>query len=286
MKLSLVILIIFLCCNLVFSQEDTLSVKQITLKDGSKLIGRIISSDANEIEFKTSSGVEMKIKQELIQKIQDVELEVETTSESKPGAYQVGDHELLLMPTAYTMQSGQSYLSNYELFFLNYSYAPGNSTHISAFTLFPITKEFIETLTFGVKQKYLNNESVKAALWTSYTPKISLLTFGTVLSFGSGPDGLHVGISTANSLDADNSSDSWELIYMAGYRLDTSRKISLIFEYTNFSSAVDENFNGLLSLGIRFRGQNITWDLAGIRPLESTEGLFLIPLLKATFLFD
>jgi hypothetical protein len=193
---------------------------------------------------------------------------------------------LLLMPTAYTMQSGQSYLSNYELFFLNYSYAPSNSTHISAFTLFPITKEFIDTFTFGVKQKYLNNESVKAALWGTYTPKISVLTFGTVLSFGSGPDGLHVGISTANSLDTDNSSDSWELIYMAGYRLDTSRKISLILEYTNFSSAVDQNFNGLLSLGIRFRGQNITWDLAGIRPLESAEDLFLIPLLKATFLFD
>ena len=283
-------LIIFLCCSFVFSQEDTLRVKQITLKDGSQLIGRITSEDAEGIQFKTSSGVEMKIKRELIEKIQDVELEVETAAEPRPGAYQVGDHELLLMPTGYTMQVKQSYLTNYELFFLNYSYAPTNSTHISVFTLFPIAKEFIETLTFGVKQQYINSESVKAALWGTYTPKVTGLTVGTVLSFGSGPDGLHVGISAANSLDPENDSDSdsdkWELIYMAGYRFDTSRKISLILEYTNFSSAVDQDFNGLLSFGIRFRGQSITWDLAGIRPLESTGDFFLFPLLKATFLFD
>jgi hypothetical protein len=287
MKLSLVILIIFLCCSLVFSQEDTLRVKQITLKDGSQLIGRITAEDTEKIKFKTSSGVEMEIKRDLIEKIQDVELEVETVAESRPGAYQVGDHELLLMPTGYTMQARQSYLTNYELFFLNYSYAPTNSTHISAFSLFPITKDFLETFTFGVKQQFLNSESVKAALWGTYTPKISGLTFGTVFSIGSGPDGLHLAISAANSLDReDSNSDKWEWIYMAGYRLDISQKISLIAEYTNFSAAVEEDFNGLISFGVRFRGESITWDLAGIRPLEGTGDFFLFPLLKATFLFD
>ncbi len=32
-----------------------------------------------------------------------------------------GDHELMLQPTAYTMPAGTSYLTDYELFFLNYT---------------------------------------------------------------------------------------------------------------------------------------------------------------------
>jgi len=261
-------------------------IKRITLKDGSELIGQIVEEDADKIRFKTSGGVEMEINRDLIEKIEDLEPKVEAVSEISKGKYQVGDHELLIMPTAYTMEDGQAYFSNYELFILNFSYAPTSSTHISVLMLFPIVSEFVETISFGVKQKYLNSEIVKGALWATYTPKPSLVTIGTVFSIGSGPDGFHAGISMANSLEReDENKDKWEWIYMFGYRVDVSQKISLVAEYTNFSAAVEENFNGLLSLGVRFRGVNNTWDLAGIRPLESTGDFIFFPLLKATFLF-
>ena len=203
--------------------------------------------------------------------------------------YQPGDHELLFMPTAYTMNAGQSYITDYELIFLNYSYAPTNTTHISAFSLFPITKDFIDFFTLGVKQQYLNVESVRAAAWATFTPKVSVVTLGTVFSIGSKPTGLHLGISMANSLErTDDKRDSWELIYMAGYRHDFSRKVGMIVEYTNFSTAVDNSFGGMISLGVRFKGENIVWDLAGIRPVQPTDDfeLLLFPLLKATFLID
>ena len=202
--------------------------------------------------------------------------------------YQVGDHELMIMPTACTMNAGQSYLTDYELVFLNYSYAPTNTTHISAFTLFPITSDFLETFTFGAKQQYLNVESVKAAAMATYTPKSSIVTIGTVFSIGGKPTGLHLGFSLANSLDRnDDEKDKWEVIYMAGYRHDVSKKIGLMVEYTNFSTAIENKFGGLISLGVRFKGENITWDLAGVRPLGSTDSnLILAPLLKATVLFD
>ena len=198
--------------------------------------------------------------------------------------YQVSDHELLLMPTAYTMEQGKSYLTNYELFLLNYTYAISPSTHLGVFTLFPITKDFLETFTLGAKQKYLNSDFIKAALWTTYTPKISGLTLGTVFSFGKATHGLHLGISTASEFET--SKKHWELVYMLGYRYDFSKKLSLLAEYTNFSSFIKEDFNGLISIGIRFRGESISWELAGIRPLESTGDLLFFPLLKATFLFD
>jgi hypothetical protein len=202
--------------------------------------------------------------------------------------YQTGDHELFIMPTAYTMEAGKSYFSDYELIFINYTYAVTNTTHLSAFSLFPVTKDFLETFTFGAKQQYLNNEAFKAALWATFTPKSSITTFGTVFSIGKNPDGLHLGVSIANSLEReDSNAGQWEWVYMAGYRFDVSQKISLMVEYENSSSAVEGDFGGLLSFGIRFRGESISWDLAAVRPLESTDSdLLFLPLLKATFLID
>ncbi|MEJ2635945.1 MAG: hypothetical protein P8184_11710 [Calditrichia bacterium] len=196
------------------------------------------------------------------------------------GEYRVGDHELLLMPTGYTMPKGQSYFSDYELFLLNYTYAVTPRTHAGVFTLFPITDDFLETFTVGVKQNYYRAEKAAFAVWATFTPKISGLTLGNVFSLGKPSNSLHLGISAATEVD----DEGWEFIYMVGYRRDVSRKVSLIAEYTNFSSFVEEDFNGMISLGLRFRSEDISWELAGVRPLESTGDLLFVPLLKATIL--
>jgi hypothetical protein len=198
--------------------------------------------------------------------------------------YQVGDHELLLMPTAYTMESGQSYFSDYELVFLNYTYAVTPSTHLGIFTLFPITGTFLETVTLGAKQQYLSGDVLSCALWVSYTPKVSGVTVGNVFSFGKPSHGLHIGVATGSSFEENT--EEWPLIIMAGYRVDISNKLSFLAEYTNVKAAIEEGFNGLLSIGIRFRGESISWELGGIRPLESTGSFLFAPLLKATFLID
>ncbi|MDA3812893.1 MAG: hypothetical protein PF570_01440, partial [Candidatus Cloacimonetes bacterium] len=44
--------------------------------------------------------------------------------------YKVGDHELCVMPTAYTMPAGSTYFTDYELLFLNFTFAPTNRTHV------------------------------------------------------------------------------------------------------------------------------------------------------------
>ena len=198
--------------------------------------------------------------------------------------YQVGDHELLIMPTAYTMEAGQSYFSDYELVFLNYTYAVTPSTHLGIFTLFPITKDFLETVTLGAKQKYIDSEFIKSAVWITYTPKVSGLTIGNVLSFGKPSHGFHLGLATASSFEEQT--EEWPLIIMLGYRVDISGSLSFLAEYTNAQASIEEGFNGLLSLGIRFRGESISWELGGIRPLESTGDFLFFPLLKATFLID
>lgn len=196
--------------------------------------------------------------------------------------YRPGDHELLLMPTAYTMEKGSLYFSDYELFFLNLNMAVTSRTHIGLFTLFPITNSFIESLTFGFKQNYLRQEYINSSLWATYTLESSGLTFGNVLSMRSNTKSLHLGIGGMKNLDSAD--DDIEFIYMLGCNLDVSRKFSLIGEYTNFSTLLENYFNGLISVGFRFRGESIAWDIGGTRPLEETGEFLFFPLLKATIL--
>lgn len=198
--------------------------------------------------------------------------------------YKPGDHELLIMPTAYTMDSGDFYFSDWELFFLNAAYAPTPSTHVGLFMLFPITSDFVKTITLGVKQKYLDFDGFKAAAWATYTPDAKDgLTVGNVFSIGKNTHGLHLGIAGASAFDDEDT--GWELVFLVGYRYDVSQKVGLIAEYTNAKSGIDEGFDGVISIGVRFIGESMSWDLAGVRPLESTGDFLFFPLLKATFLF-
>ena len=82
--------------------------------------------------------------------------------------YHVGDHELFLMPTAYTMPKGTFYFSDYELVFLNFTAAPFNGIHVGVFTLFPITSDFLNTLTFGIKQNYYQSHNFGSAVFGSF----------------------------------------------------------------------------------------------------------------------
>jgi hypothetical protein len=198
--------------------------------------------------------------------------------------YRVGDHELLFMPTAYTMNKGSAYFADYELFFLNFTYAPTSVTHLGVFTLFPVTDEFLETATFGLKQNLVHNPGIADAVWLTYTPKGSLFTIGNVLSAGKPTHGLHLAISTMTDLNQSNA--EWFVVYMLGYRYDLSGKTSLLLEYMNAQILMDKvDFNGLLSIGIRFRSESVAWEIGGFRPLEDTGDLFLLPLIKGTFLF-
>jgi hypothetical protein len=198
--------------------------------------------------------------------------------------YRVGDHELIFMPTAYTMEKGSSYFSDYELFFLNFTYAPTSTTHVGLFTLFPVTSEFLETTTLGLKQNLMRGPSVADAVWATYTPKGAGFTIGNVVSIGKASNGLHLGISEVTDLNEEDA--DWFTVYLVGYRYDLSRKTSLLLEYMNAQVLMDEvDFNGLISIGFRFHSESLSWEIGGFRPLEETGDFFLFPIIKGTFMF-
>ncbi len=198
--------------------------------------------------------------------------------------YHPGDHELLLMPTAYTMPKGGSYFSDYELFFLNYTIAVTRTTHIGALTLFPITKDFLDYLTLGIKQQYFQNSNFAGAFWGTYTPKNAMGTFGNVFSIGNEALSGHLALS---ALFNPSNNNKTFFVFMLGVRRGLSEKFSFMLEYTNSGTAIEEGSSGgLLSVGVRFTGESVAWDIAGLKLFEDTGDLLFIPLLKATVYFD
>lgn len=196
--------------------------------------------------------------------------------------YEAGDHELLLMPTAYTMPKGGKYFSNYELFFLNLAAAPTDRTHLAVFTLFPIHTDFLRTISFGIKQNYLRREKIQSAGWFAYNFESKGVSIGNVVSLGQKKRSLYLGITALTAEDVDK----FEFLYMIGLRLGSERSDFMI-EFENTNTLIEDDFNGILTFGFRFRGETITWDLAGVRPLwENTGNFLMFPLVKATIYFE
>jgi hypothetical protein len=195
--------------------------------------------------------------------------------------YRKGDHELLIMPTAYTMPAKMSYFTDYELFFLNYTYAATSSTHISGLVMFPITSEFIDTFSIGAKQRLYQNEVTSVAAWGSFTLKSKTFMGGMVISAGSRKANFHLSVGTISP-----ESESWETLYMLGVKVHTSETFAFILEYANMQEGFENEFGGLFTIGGRFIGESIAWDFGGIRPMGDSGDIFLFPLLKATVFFE
>ncbi|HNX00603.1 MAG TPA: hypothetical protein PLE74_01815 [Candidatus Cloacimonadota bacterium] len=194
------------------------------------------------------------------------------------------DQSLLFMPTAYTMPKGTSALTDYEVLVLQYSYAATDHLHLSAVSVFPVTKDALRTLTVGMKQNFFRKGKVQSAGWFSFTPDsaIRAISFGDVVSYGTPERSAHAAVAFGSNLHDKISS----AVLMGGVTTSMSERVNFIAEFTTTTEALKDNYTGLLSLGVRFNGKSTSWDLGGFRPLSGDSGdLLLVPYLKATFVF-
>jgi hypothetical protein len=192
--------------------------------------------------------------------------------------YNVGDHELLFMPTAATMPKDSSYIASYELILLNYTYAVTGRTHISALMMFPITVDAFETFSIGIKQNYYRSEIFQGAVFGSFTFKGKTYSIGNVFSFGKEKFNAHIGLGYFNT-EENNLGNT---VYMIGVKGKISRKISLIAEL----EGSDKGSSNLISFGVRFTGETLFFDLGGFRPTSGYSGdLIMFPFVKGSFLF-
>ncbi len=203
-------------------------------------------------------------------------------SAQEADGYMPGDQSLMLLPTAYTMPRGSSSLTNYEVLVLQYAYAPTNSTHISGMSVMPFFEGFEKSITLGAKQRYLKKGYVQSAVFISLTPDSQVFSAGNVLSIGRPAQSLHLG-----ALYAWNNEEGMDSpVIFAGVRKDLGRKVAIMFEYGTVIDELSDDLDAIVSFGFRFKGNNIAWDLGGIRPTGvSTDDLYFFPVIKATFEF-
>lgn len=213
------------------------------------------------------------------------------TAQSPEAGFNAADQSVMLLPTAYTMPAGTHALTSFEILLLQYSYSVTDRLHASAGMVFPITTDMIETFSFGGKFRYLDLGKLQASAWASLTPKSSLLTAGSVFSYGNPNSSLHLAAALVGNLD-DN--DQRVLFGLGGIQR-LSDRVQLLGEViflpqTEWLEEDNEEtvtgYDPIALLGFRFKGQKISWDLGGARTLSEDMGdVIAIPFLKATFLF-
>lgn len=214
---------------------------------------------------------------------------VTALSADNAAQFLAADQSLMTLPTAYTMPKGRSALTNFELVLMQYSYAITDRAHLSAAMVFPFNKDMIKTFSAGGKYNYYRGDKLQAALWGSYTPDPAVGTLGNIFSYGNPKLSGHLITAGVANL---RESEVRMLIGLGGI-VSLSPRVSLIGEsYYVPGNVIDiegeDELNDdikIILMGVRFRGDKISWDLGAGRPLEDMGDILALPFVKATFMF-
>lgn len=205
--------------------------------------------------------------------------------------YNVGNHDLFLMPTAYTIPKDSFYFANYELIFIGLTYGLTNSTQIGVFSFFPLTTSmFTESFSLAFKQNYFESDNWAASLTGTYLIQHNRFAFGNVITYKIIPENLHTSFNllyTKFSADNIDIKSNNNIALMLGFEYYIKNKNSLILEYLNvFENNKMKNSTGIIVFGYRLRTSQIAWDFGAIRPLYNYESSFIaFPFIKATVVF-
>ena len=275
MKTSFLFAFIILFGSVCFAQEDMLRVKQITLKDGSELVGRIIDENYTEISFITNSGVEMKIKRELIQEIKDIEMEEHGGKLRRVDPNQT---RLLFSPTGRPLKQGKGYFSVYEIFFPMVSFGLTDFLAMSGgMSLFPGADE--QLIYLAPKVNLLNQENFALSggvLYMTITDESAGIAYG-VATFGKSSGAFTLGLGWG-FVEGDFSSKP---MIVLGGEVQLSGSTKLITE--NWLPPGDNG--AIISFGIRFFGSNLAADFGLITSTEASDGFPFLPWLGFAYNF-
>ena len=202
--------------------------------------------------------------------------------------YEPADQSLLLLPTAYTMPKGTSALTNYELAVFQYAYALSDRLHLSAAMVFPIHKEVFKTFSAGIKLNYLQIDQLQSSLNFAVNPHFRVMNLGNTISYGSAKTNLHLNVGLVLNEDSVLEDIDGDYIYYGGLGFidNVSKRTAVIVEYALGAGNDDSDAESIVALGLRFKGQRISWDLGAIRPVSADMDDFIaLPFIKATVMF-
>ena len=263
----------FVCLHAVHAQEDTSATKKphrIILKDGSEVIGTIEAEDSSQVEFKTLSGVSMRIPRGQIKEFERL------SGEIVGGEYKRFDPNhtrLFFAPTARPLKQGQGYFSAYQIFFP--FVAVGVTDFLSlagGISLIPGAKEQIYYLAPKLTPLHLENIDVSAGVL--YINATGTDFSGVGIVYGVGTYGKQDAALTAGlGWGFAQGEVSNKPILMLGGELRISNSIKLLTE--NWIPPGTDVF--LYSFGIRFFGESLAADLGLIGSSKGLNGFPFIP---------
>jgi len=243
-----------------FSQIDSSIVASISLNDGTELRGFIIAENDSAIDFRTISGINMKIKKNLVD---DISLSKGEIFEGKFQRYDPNRTRLFFGPTARTVEQGKGYFSAYEIFIPFLAVGVTDFLMLSGgVSLIPGAEE--QLIYLGPKVRFLNLDNFSLAGGIIYA-HVEDVDFGVaygVTTIGSERYSFTVGVGYGY--------EDWEFsdspVLMLGGEIQASNSIKFLTE----NWIIPSSETGLISFGIRFFGDNLAADF-GL--MTTTEGM-------------
>jgi hypothetical protein len=251
----------------VISELDTLKIVKITLTDNSVLIGKILQQSDSLVIFKSTAGLVVELKPELIKETEYLKGEIQN---GKYVRYDPSGSRLFFSSTARTPKAGSGYFSVYELLFPFFSISATDFLMISGgMSIVPGASGQI--IFIAPKIRFFNSENFCAAggiLYINIPDDVDdvILGYG-VVTLGTQRAGFTIGYGSNIS---GNSDEDLAGILILGGDVQLSNSVKLISE--NYIPIGIEGGSLLYSFGIRFFGDNLSADLGFFGVTEETEG--------------
>lgn len=254
---------------------DSTKIQVITLRDGSSLVGRIVSVRADSVDFQMGIGrVPVAIR------------DIREISETEAGRMHDGQYwfpnpnatRLFFAPSGQMLKRGEGYFADYELFFPGIAYGVTDNISIGGgVSLFPTGLD---------NQVYYFTPKVGMSFGEQVHLAAGLLLAGTQGETG----GVGYGVGTFGDSDASatiglgygfaGGKIERRPVAMLGGEKRVSRRIALVTE--NYLLPISED-NLVYSFGIRFMGEKLTTDLAIFN--VSGSGIIGFPYVDFVFRF-
>lgn len=254
---------------------DSTKIQVITMRDGSSLVGRIVSVRADSVDFQTGVG-RMQVAIGDIREIRETD-----SSRMHDGTYWFPNPNatrLFFAPTGQMLKKGEGYFADYELFFPGVAYGITDNISIGGgVSIFPAgLDEQIYFVTPKVGMSFGEQVHLAAGLLVAGT---SGGTGGVGYAVGTLGDGDASGTIGLGYGFAGGDIESKPLVMLGGEKR-ISRRLALVTE--NYLLPISED-NLVYSFGVRFMGEKLTTDLAIFN--VSGSGVIGLPYVDFVFRF-
>jgi hypothetical protein len=249
---------------------DSTHMQIVTLRDGSKLVGRITAVGGDTVTFQSAVGT-LAVAAVNIDRVQEL-----VSSSMKDGEYwfpNPNSTRLFFAPSGRMLARGEGYVSDYEVFFPGFAVGVSDNFSVGGgMSLFPAGVDqqlYYFTPKIGGEVKKDVNLAIGALILGGLGTES---TAGIVYGVGTfGPPDLSItaglGYGFAGTTVAKNP------VAMLGGEWRVSQRIGLVTE--NYLIPNTEYVSPLFSYGVRLMGEKLTVDLALFNASHSGTGIGL-----------